>query len=80
MRRKNRNFHLVALAMILSLASVALAQENPTGELVALKASANTRNVPDGQKLKVKGIVIQEQCGLIHATRAGWNRDCRDYN
>jgi OmpA-OmpF porin, OOP family len=59
MRRKNRNFHLVVLAMILSLASVALAQVNPTGELVALKASANTRNVPDGQKFKVKGIVIQ---------------------
>jgi outer membrane protein OmpA-like peptidoglycan-associated protein len=59
MRRKNRNFHLVVLAMILSLASVALAQENPTGELVALKAYANTRNVPDGQKLKVTGIVIQ---------------------
>jgi outer membrane protein OmpA-like peptidoglycan-associated protein len=59
MRRKNRNFHLVVLAMILSLASVALAQENPTGELLALKASSNTRNVPDGQKLKVTGIVIQ---------------------
>src|SRR5678815_385035 len=59
MRRKNRNFHLVALALILSLASVALAQENPTGEPVALKSSANTRNVPDGQKFKVKGIVIK---------------------
>ena len=59
MRRKNRNFHLVALAMVLSLASVALAQENPTGEPVALKASANTRNVPDGQKFKVRGIVIK---------------------
>jgi OmpA-OmpF porin, OOP family len=59
MRRKNRNFHLVALALILSLASVALAQENPTGEPVALKASANTRNVPDGQKFKVRGIVIK---------------------
>jgi outer membrane protein OmpA-like peptidoglycan-associated protein len=59
MRRKNRNFHLVALALILSLASVALAQENPTGEPVAVKASANTRNVPDGQKFKVRGIVIK---------------------
>jgi OmpA-OmpF porin, OOP family len=59
MSRKNRNFHLVALALILSLAGVALAQENPTGELVALNASANTRNVPDGQKFKVKGIVIK---------------------
>jgi outer membrane protein OmpA-like peptidoglycan-associated protein len=59
MRRKNRNLHLVALALILSLASVALAQENATGEPVALKASANTRNVPDGQKFKVRGIVIK---------------------
>ena len=59
MSRKNRNFHLVALALILSLASVALAQENATAEPVALKASANTRNVPDGQKFKVKGIVIK---------------------
>jgi outer membrane protein OmpA-like peptidoglycan-associated protein len=59
MRRKNRNFHLVVLALILSLASVALAQENPTGEPIALKASANTRNVPDGQKFKVRGIVIK---------------------
>jgi len=59
MRRKNRNFHLVALALILSLASVALAQESPSAELVALEASANTRNVPDGQKFKVKGIVIK---------------------
>ncbi|HEU4714942.1 MAG TPA: OmpA family protein [Pyrinomonadaceae bacterium] len=59
MSRRNRNFHLIALALILSLASVALAQENATGEPVALKASANTRNVPDGQKFKVKGIVIK---------------------
>jgi len=59
MSRKIRNFHLVALTLILSLASVALAQDGPTGEPVALKASANTRNVPDGQKFKVKGIVIK---------------------
>ena len=59
MSRKIRNLHLVALALILSLASVALAQENATAEPVALKASANTRNVPDGQKFKVKGIVIK---------------------
>jgi len=59
MRRKNRNFHLVALALILLLASVALAQENASAELVALEASANTRNVADGQKFKVKGIVIK---------------------
>ena len=59
MRRKNRNFHLVALALILALAGATLAQENPTGESVALNASANTRNVPDGHKLKVTGIVIK---------------------
>ena len=59
MRRKNRNFQLVALALILSLASIALAQEKATGEVVGLNASANTRNVPDGQKFKVSGIVIK---------------------
>ena len=59
MRRRIGNFNLVALALILSLGSVALAQENPAGEPVALKASANTRTVPDGQKFKVKGIVIR---------------------
>ena len=59
MNRKFKNFHLVALAVVLSLASVALAQENATGEPVVLKAAANTRNVPDGQKFKVKGIVIK---------------------
>jgi hypothetical protein len=59
MRRRSRNFHLVALALILSLAGVALAQENRTGERVGLNASANTRTVPDGQKLKVRGIIIK---------------------
>jgi outer membrane protein OmpA-like peptidoglycan-associated protein len=59
MRRRSRNFHLVTLALVLSLAGVALAQENPTGELVGLNASANTRTVPDGQKLKVRGIIIK---------------------
>jgi outer membrane protein OmpA-like peptidoglycan-associated protein len=59
MRRRSRNFHLVALALILSLAGVALAQENPTGERVGLNASANTRTVSDGQKLKVRGIIIK---------------------
>ena len=59
MSRKIRNFQLVALALVLSLASVALAQESATGEPVAVKASVNNRNVPDGQKFKVKGIVIK---------------------
>jgi outer membrane protein OmpA-like peptidoglycan-associated protein len=59
MRRRSRNFHLVALALILSLAGVALAQESRTGERVGLNASANTRTVPDGQKLKVRGIIIK---------------------
>jgi outer membrane protein OmpA-like peptidoglycan-associated protein len=59
MRRKTRNFHLVALALILALAGATLAQENPTGDLIALTAYANTRNVPDGHKLKVTGIVIK---------------------
>lgn len=59
MSRKNRNFYLVALALVLSLASVAFAQENATGEPVALKAAATIRYVPGGQKFKVKGIVIK---------------------
>ena len=59
MRRNTRNFHLAALALILSLAGVGLAQENPTGELGGLTTTANTRSVPDGQKLKVTGIVIK---------------------
>jgi len=58
MRRKIRNFHLVALALILSLASVALAQENTQGEAATPTTSANTRTVPDGQKLKVRGVVV----------------------
>ena len=70
MRRKNRNFHLVALALILSLASVALAQENPSAEPVALKASANTRNVPDGQKFKVKGNIGYDHSGRYAAVGA----------
>ena len=59
MRRNGRKFLLVPVALILALAGATLAQENATGELVALNASANTRNVPDGQKLKVTGIVIK---------------------
>jgi outer membrane protein OmpA-like peptidoglycan-associated protein len=59
MRRVSRNFHLLALGVILSLAGVALAQENATGELVAPKAPANTRQIVDGQKLKIRGIVIK---------------------
>ena len=80
MRRNTRNFHLVALALILSLAGVALAQENPTGELVALTTTANTRNVPDGQKLKVTGIVIKSNADSFTLRESGWNRDCCDYN
>ena len=59
MRRNNRNFLLVPVALILALAGATLAQENSTGEPATLSTSANTRNVPDGQKLKVTGIVIK---------------------
>lgn len=59
MRRNNGNFNFVALSLILTLASVAFAQENPTGEPEPLITAAHIRSVPDGQKLKVKGIVIR---------------------
>ena len=59
MRRNSRNFHFVALSLILTLASVTFAQENPTGEPGPLNTPAHIRSVPDAQKLKVKGIVIR---------------------
>lgn len=59
MRRNNGNFHFVALSLILTLASVTFAQENSTGEPGPLNTAAHIRSVPDGQKLKVKGIVIR---------------------
>ena len=65
MRRKKRNFLVGAVALILALAGATLAQENPTGEPATLSMSANTRNVPDGQKLKVRGIVIKSNAGLF---------------
>ena len=58
MRRNKRNFHLIALSLIVTLASVTLAQENATGEPATVSTAAHTRSVPDGQKFKVKGIVI----------------------
>lgn len=59
MRRNNGNFHFVALSLILTLASVTFAQENPTGGPGPLNTAAHIRSVPDGQKSKVKGIVIR---------------------
>ena len=61
MRRNKRNFHLIALGLILTLASVTLAQENATGDLATENAAAHTRSVADGQKFKVKGIVIRTE-------------------
>ena len=58
MRRKMRNFHLVALSLILSLASVALAQDNPAVELATTNTSIITRSVASGQKLKIRGVVV----------------------
>jgi outer membrane protein OmpA-like peptidoglycan-associated protein len=59
MRRKNAKFVLAAMALMLSVASVGLAQENATSEATTVNASANTRSVPDGQKFKVKGVVTK---------------------
>ena len=58
MRRKLRNFHLIALALMLSLASVALAQDNPVDQPPTPNTSTNTRSVTDGQKLKIRGVII----------------------
>lgn len=58
MRRNNRDFHLIALSLILTLASVTLAQENETGGPATTDTAAHTRSVSDGQKFKVRGIVI----------------------
>ena len=57
MRTNNRNFLLVAVALMLSLASATLAQENATPE--AATVNTNTRNLSGGQKLKIKGIVVK---------------------
>ena len=56
MRRKI--FHPIALALILSLASVALAQDNPADQPATPNASTVTRSVASGQKLKIRGVII----------------------
>ena len=52
-------FQLVALAFILSLAGAAFAQDNSTVQPQTADATANTRTVPEGRKLKVSGIVVK---------------------
>jgi OmpA-OmpF porin, OOP family len=59
MRRNTRNFHLIALALILSLAGVTLAQNNLLSDPQLAMMPGNTRNVPEGQQLKINGIVVK---------------------
>ena len=59
MRKKTGNFHLIALALILSLAGVTLAQDILLSDPQLPMMSGNTRNVTDGQRLKIKGIVVK---------------------
>jgi OOP family OmpA-OmpF porin len=59
MRRNTRNFHLIAVALILSLAGVTLAQNNLLSDPLLPMTPGNTRNVPEGQQLKINGIVVK---------------------
>lgn len=52
-------FELLALAFILSFASATFAQDSSTRERQVSINSVNARNVPDGQELKISGIVIK---------------------
>ena len=52
-------FQLVVLAFILSLAGTTFAQDNSTIQPQTPEASANTRTVPEGRKLKIGGIVVK---------------------
>jgi len=63
MRLNNRNFFLLAIALILSLGTAALGQEAQTPEPAEQNMSTNTRNVPEGQKLKIRGVVTASSAG-----------------
>ena len=52
-------FQLLALAFILSFASATFAQDSSTRKRQASINSVNARSVPDGQELKISGIVIK---------------------
>lgn len=52
-------FQLLALAFILSFASATFAQDSSTRKRQASIDSVNARSVPDGQEMKIGGIVIK---------------------
>lgn len=52
-------FQVMALAFILSFASATFAQDSSTRERQASNNSVNARSVPEGQQLKISGIVIK---------------------
>jgi OmpA-OmpF porin, OOP family len=58
MRLNNRNFLLLAIALILSFGTATLGQEAQTPEPATPNMSTNTRTVTDEQKLKIRGVVI----------------------
>lgn len=59
MKRTKFQIHLLALALIVSFASAAFAQDSSTRPRMRLDNSVNTRSVSDGQKLKITGIVVK---------------------
>src|SRR5262245_7747370 len=59
MRRNIRNFYLNAMAIVLLLGSTTLAQDSLLGDPPSPAPSTHNRSVPDGQQLKIKGIVIK---------------------
>lgn len=56
---KRSNIHFYLLALILSFASATFAQDNSAPQRLTLKNSFNARSVPDGQALKINGIVVK---------------------
>ena len=59
MRSSNTKFQLVALAFILALASATFAQDNLTSQPQTPTTSAHSRTVPEGQHVKISGIVTK---------------------
>ena len=61
MKEKIRKCHLIAIAVVLnlSLAGVTFAQDSLLSDPQLPMMSGDTRNVTEGQMLKIKGIVVK---------------------
>ncbi len=57
--KTSKIFQLLALAFILSFASATFAEDSSTPERRSSIDSISARSVPDGQELKISGIVIK---------------------